>query len=186
MILGRIRTSLSGAVTGPSVSTTYWQDDGIAADMQLAIDHVRDAWAALTTGFSSALNWNVSGAVDLIDSVTGALTGSYGLVSRSGGATGAGLGVPLPTQCLIRLTTGTVVAGRRLKGHLFIPGCLGANAQPAGPSGVSFTQLNAFCTAMLAGTHPNLVVWSKTHGATGVVTGLTAATSWGVLRSRRD
>jgi len=183
----RLKTTISNNVAiGGGLWVQHWGGTPNVTNAQLAVDATRDALLLLTTAFTSNLSWTVSGSVDVIDDVTGALVDQLGVTPRSGNATG-GLGTTVPhvIQCLVQLRTQTFVAGRRLIGHMNIPGLLEANRSGDNANSTAVTQLQNMATS-LANANPGLLIWSRTHGTSAeVVTGL-AQQKLSVLRSRRD
>jgi hypothetical protein len=129
-----------------------------------------------------------------IEASTGVLTGAFAGTDPTtvvGGAVGDLL--PRQTQGLLRLNTSTVIGGRRVRGRLFIPGALESDNSSAQPTGTYLSDLNVAAATLLAAgaTASSLVVWHRPTpgvggGASPAVTGVSAAPTWSVLRSRRD
>jgi len=133
------------------------------------------------------LSYEVESFVDVIDDATGTLTG---VVSTGGGDTGSGgasvSNLPFATQGLIQLSTGIVVAGRILKGRIFVPGVQSSDSNGGVPATAYVSALTAGYNALQTALPNTLRVWSRTHGTSALVT---AGAGWGtfaVLRSRRD
>lgn len=178
----------TGAATGGGISRFYWNTTALnTTTAQAVVDRTRDFWAALTTGYDSALSWTVLGAVDKINIGTGEIISQTGVTSRSGAATGASTTMPLANQVLVRWNTGLFTAGRALTGHTFIPRPLVTTGSSTAPGGTTLAQANAAITALLvAVTDATFHVYSRKHTLTASVQNGTVVPKWAILRSRRD
>jgi hypothetical protein len=193
----RVRTSWVGVVTGPAVSTHYFLSatSPDAAMSQAVVDRVRDFWIQMGAVIYGGVTWTVSGQVDSLDYVSGALNSSQLVTSRTGVGTASGGTEPLPSpiQGLLRLETGTIVNSKRFRGRLFIPGITEIYSNP-NPTTPVFTAGTAAVAAANGSTTFPWVVWHRppTSGV-GHTGGLVRAIvsggiqpKWAVLRSRRD
>lgn len=184
--LCRLRTSWTGLQGAPYLSTIYFArvDSTTASD---AADAVAALWSGCAADIRSTLAWEVEPDVATIDDVTGALVGVDNI---SGGHAGNGTStqesLPFATQGLLRLASNTVVSGRILKGHLFIPGPtenVGGEGTPT--SGYKSSVLAAWADLLASG--PAIpVIWSRKHGVSAPVLSASVWAQWAVLRSRRD
>lgn len=184
----RVRVALNGLPGGRELATHYFGGTGGGGDAQLAVDHVRDFWAAIDDQLSNSLSWATEAEVPQIDPVTGDLLGFNVTTVRTGVGALTGEVLPALVQGLVVWQTGTIAAGRRVLGHTFIP----ANTESNNPAGANpapgpslTTAVNAGITAMFAGTSPGIGVWSRTHGVFAPATSGALRPFWSVLRSRR-
>lgn len=186
--LGRIRTVWTGVAGSPYYTNLWFLTDGSGTGMEDSCD----AWTAFIDGISINMNTNmiftVEPDVPLIDSASGVLTGSTTITPNAVDIDGTGDILPPTVQGLVRWTTGLVVAGRRLRGRMFLPGFLeGLNQSNGTPSGTIVSAVNSGLSTMLSAMDvAPLVVYSPTHGAFAEVDGANMWTQWASLRSRRD
>ena len=125
--------------------------------------------------------------VPLIDDSDGILVGAAGVAPASVDTLGGGEALPAFTQGLMRLETGTVVSGRRLRGRFFLPGMQESFNTAAGvPSGTMVGDMNSAIGAFLGGDGGALVIYSPTHHVSFSVNDADFWTQWAILRSRRD
>ena len=204
----RVRAVSQGWNGGPGLNTFYFRAaDGVAAPdlptAQLCADRVRAAFQEGNLMYPVIWTMSVEPNVDVLDDITGALVGSFGVVPPApviGGGT-AGFG-PTPSMLLMRLTTSTIVDNHRLRGRAFIgpiTSNVDANGSPdAGNLGEVVAMGNVLLAAGAGG--PAVVVWHRPRaarplavppvpsrpGTSGVVTSVSAPDKYSVLRSRRD
>lgn len=186
MSIIRVRTTFTGVPGAPYLSTTFWTrvDSGSAP---AAASAVGAFWTAMNGNLHQDVEWNVEPFADVIDEVTGNLTGQDPIGGgESGSGTDTGELMPTQTQGLLRLATSDVVAGRVLRGRLFIPAPTeGANDQGK-PVSSYLSALSSAYTALTSDPDAELLIWSRTHGTAKAVTGGQPWNQWAVLRSRRD
>lgn len=191
----RIRTELNGWSGGPGLSTFYF-DPGVvtvdAAMVTAVTGRVRqyfDAWKAFMPTGNTA---QVSPVADVLDYVTGALTGQVSAGAAPSVVTGSGLGGQGPAfVCAIgRLTTQAFINGKRLRGRTYA-GPLSSNFTDslAPEGGLTAAVQNGLVLMNTSGGGPSLVVWHRpTGGSGGAIAGVvntSVATTFGVLKSRR-
>lgn len=184
----RVTTQWTGLQGMPGYTTLHFSgpDDQAGADFAASLTEA--IWAGLDAQIWSGITSLVLPNVEAIDPVTGATTGSFGVTTTPDTKAASGDPQPVATQGLVQLRTGLYVAGREIRGRVFIPGSVD-NADLAGSPNPSYTGALAavFNTAIAdgqAGGTP-LVVWSPTRGQAADVTTATAWNQWAVLRSRR-
>lgn len=185
-LLGLIRTVMTGVAGAPYYTTTVALSDGPGS-----IDQVADALQAFWTDQASNIDNGcvavIQSDVPIVESTTGVLQGAEAIGDRTIGMSGAGDPLPATTQALCQLRTANVVAGRRLRGRMFLPQQTEANNTASGiPSAALVGDVNAALTAMIAASGGKWVVWSRTHGTYGVIQTANMWSQWAVLRSRRD
>jgi hypothetical protein len=156
---------------------------------QQAIDNVDAFWETLKAQINNFVTGTVEGDVALVDDVTGLITGVETGVAGTIDMSGVGNCLPTSTQGLVNLNTGFYVAGRQLRGKLYIPGLITSSADGAGDPAAAFkTAWVSACTALRSAASTTGVwkVWSKTHGVSDAIESFTVKPQFAVLRSRRD
>lgn len=123
----------------------------------------------------------------LINAVTGAYEGDWGVAGATTSVSGAqsGTNVPNATQGLLRYRTSAIINGRRLLGRTFIPGL--AIAGDAGGEVNSTTRTGLIAMANEWRT-AGLVVWHRPQADDGQAVspvGVDAWSEYAVLRRRR-
>lgn len=188
MPLARVRTIWGGSVVGGGVTNSYFLVTPLdVTTAQQCIDAMRDFWTGCNTIISTGTNWTVSATVQEVDPVTGLVVAEFGVIARNGAGTAAGDRLPPSNQGLLRLSTGTFVAGRRIQGHWNIPGAVEAANDPGGtPSAGYLAALGAAANTLNALVNPTLHVFSRTRNQSAPVASVTPVGIWAVLRSRRD
>lgn len=183
----RLRVTWSGApVVGVGLSTFYFQTPA-AAGMP---GDVLDFFTTVKATFPSGITWTIPNSLDIIDDVTGTLTGG---TSDTGGGTvvsgGTGVNFVQGAGGRVVWNTDGIFKGRRVRGTTFMAPLVldyweGANAISSVATGNW-----AGAAAALIAAQPQLAIWSRPSGGvageSNVVTSATIPdkTSW--LRSRR-
>ena len=183
----RVRTAWSGSAQSlPYVTTMYF--GGITqAEADAAAAGVRAFWDAIKGRVSSTLIATVEPEVPLVNITTGDVTDVFATVTTPVTGTDVGSALPWATQGLLRLSTATFVGGRRVKGHVFIPGTTENSNAGGVPEAVYGTTINPAAATLAAIAFPNeWVVYSRRHLLTANVATATTATQWGTLSSRRQ
>jgi hypothetical protein len=180
--------------------TTYWDSTGagITALATEAIARVRAGFNAAASVIATGTTFTPTLLVDEVDEVTGAIVNQVAAAAPAAvsGALAA-TNLPLQTMGLLQFQTATFIAGRRLRGRLYIPG-LTVNSVGAGsnPTAATITALAAFNTALGATvvTATNQRVWHRpkrvgggapSGGLSAVVATRSVSPSYAVMRSRR-
>nr|CRY96194.1 hypothetical protein [uncultured prokaryote] len=182
----RIRSVWTGVGGSPWYSNLYFDGTG-SVDAQSCADNVADFWATFTLVWMPNLSVSVESFVAVVDPVSGDVTGGH-TIDVPDPVTGSGSGGTLPTstQALLSMNTPIYIAGRNLRGKLYVPGLTeGVNTNNGTPDPI-YVQPMAEALEILADAGPDLVVWSRKNGITAPVSSVTASTKWAVLRSRRD
>jgi pimeloyl-ACP methyl ester carboxylesterase len=82
---------------------------------------------------------------------------------------------------------GARLAGRLLRGRVFLPGVAESdNAATGVPSTTYINDINGSGSTLVSDANTNYMVWSPTHGVAASVVTVSCWTKWAVLRSRRD
>lgn len=199
MTIARVRTIFGGVAGTPWYSNIYFADNGGTPVGQAGIDAVDALWTAVQSNIANNITWAVQGEVARLDETNGELTGVTNGVVNAGVGTSAGDMLPFTTQLLGRQFTSAFVAGRRVRGRIFLPGLTeDANTDGAPIAGMitAWTAAqNALLTAM-----PNWCVWARPFdgdpdatppkpprdGSLHLVSSVATSPTWAVLRSRRD
>jgi len=184
----RLRVAWTGSgVTGPGVSTFYSTAVGVVG----MADDVEAFFGAAPLLFPANVTITIPSGGDLIESTTGALSGSWNDPGTGGTVQGTNSGdYAQGVGMQVRWRTDGIVGGRRVVGSTFIVPIPGANFNTDG------TLDNADVTAMttrattLIGAMDGFVIWSRPiPGRAGVASAVVSASvpdrpSW--LRSRRS
>lgn len=194
-----IRTSaqITGSVMAtPGFTSLWWVPGtvgGSTADASDCLDRFRDIWGAFSAHISNQLTFIYDPICVAVEATTGVLTGAFaGTLPGPTAGGGAGDALPRQTQGLGRLSTSSVIGGRRVRGRLFLPGPLEADNTSAGvPSSTYVSDAVAAVASILpaGATASAPCIWHRPTGGAGgaspLITGVSASPSWSVLRSRR-
>lgn len=184
--LARVRVSWSGpAVVGSGVSTFYFDEShtGFVANLTSFFDGVKSLCP-------SSVTWSIPNGGDLIDTATGALSGSW--VDGSPGLVfGTGSGdFPQGVGGRIRWLTNGIRNGRRVRGATYLVPFI--NTQFEGANGLKTAALNimnSVSAGLVSTSAGKMVVWSPAVGGAGgqanVVISSDAPDKVSWLRSRR-
>jgi len=192
----RIRVTGTGWSGGPSLNTFYFTsptEDSAAVDE--CVVRVRAGWLAMAANIPGSVIHNVVPEVDIVDPVTGNITNTIPATTPGAPLVGAAPNtfLPLATAACLTYSTGTFIAGRRVRGRAFISPLTAFTAEANGtPASDLIVAMQAMGTALMgvAATSP-LVVWHRpkeggTPGSTALVLSTSVKDSFAVLRSRRD
>lgn len=189
----RVTTTMTGLAGAPYYSTQYFGGT-TSGEALAAADAVWEFWGDLVGLITAGLSMTVAPEVDLINANTGLVEDTFPSGSPAAVVSTGNAPLPKATQGLLRLRTGSFIAGRRIQGRIFIP-ALANDAQLGGvPSGAFLTGLQSAgdALALAAVGAGGLVVWHRptttggSDGVDAVVTSVSPWTQFAVLRSRRD
>lgn len=185
--LNRVRTVWTGVPGTPWYTNMYFltdDTDGAASDQVSAVDQF---WTDLSGNIHADADWVVQGEVIQIDETSGAITGARTVPSVPGSGVASGDLLPRATQGLVQWRTTTVVNGRFVRGHTFIPGLVESlNVAGGVPAAAFVTIMQNAGESLIDNVTLPLVIWSKSGGTHGEVTAAAAWSEWASLRSRRD
>lgn len=182
----RVTSTWTGFAGAPGYTQLYFGelDNGTVAA-------TRAFWNSLTALLPNDVTITVANSGDLIDAVTGDITGGWTETSTTpvvgintgSWANAAGLGVNWVTPAIIN--------GRRLRGRTFIvPAASAAFDNDGSLTGATVTTLTAAAQALVADASSELLVWHRpkpgSGGSSAVVTSVVVPDKTFVLRSRRD
>ena len=179
----RVTTVFSGVQGAPYYSNHYFPGTTTPAEAVEAIDEFWDGCASLIVDNCS---WTVQGEVVDIDVTSGQPVGFTTITGANGAGTSAGQMLPPSTQMLVRWTTDQVINGRLLRGRTFIPALTETVSDFGRPDSSAIADALAAASALLVDTDSDVGVWSRTHGAFALTTGVSVWEEFAVLRSRRD
>jgi hypothetical protein len=182
---------------GSGFTSLWWNPGtvgGSTADATDVLARFRTLWETMKSHISTSITIDYDPICIAVDAPTGVLTGAFaGTDPTSTVGTFAGDALPRQTQGLGRWATSTVVGGRRVRGRIFIPGPCETDNDAAGlPVAGYITALTAsLATVLVAGATASApVIWHRPTGGAGgsspLITGVGAAPTWSVLRSRRS
>jgi hypothetical protein len=191
--LTRIPVTWSGIGGLPGVSVFYAD-----AAVSTAVAALLTMFNTRKADFPNALQFNIPGAGDVIDSATGDLIGTWtmggsGIITGTGGAVGYAAG----TGLRLRWLTAGIVNGRRVRGSTFITSLVASLYDASGTIvNASVTNWQTAGAAIVA--DGSFRIWSRPYtfdpahpdiptraGTTHILTGVTVPDQVTSLRSRR-
>lgn len=180
-------TAILDDTGGPYYSTDYYLGTTAGEALQAAAA-TRDFWFQLQNLLTGTMELRSNTVVALVDETTGDQIDEFPGPYAGFAFAGSGDMLPWATQGLISLRTATFLAGRRVRGRKFIPGCLESMSTNGVPTPAT---ISAIETAWDASTPEatgagGRCVYSTTHHDAAAVTGRVVRPYWAVLRSRRD
>lgn len=192
----RVRVALSGWAGGPGLSTFYFLtplEDAAAAARIVARVHTFYEANNAKGLFYDPVRIQVSGDVDVLTAASGLITNTLtvappAIVNGFGG----GQATSPAIAGNFRLNTSTFLAGRRLRGRIFISPLPTSGVETDGTATEAMkSTANGAGTALIAGDPGDLwVVWHRPKlgvgGTAGPITSVSMADKLAVLTSRRD
>ena len=182
----RVRVTWSGTAQSLPYLYTFYFGGGDQADADQAAAAVRAFLDTVKGRVSSGLTATVEPEVAEVSISTGEVTDVF--LTSTLAVVGTDVGTPLPfaTQGLLRLNTSIFIGGRRIKGHIFMPGTT-ENSNAGGlPEAVYRTTIDPALTTLAAIAAPNdWGVYSRKNLTFAGITTAVTANTWAVLRSRR-
>lgn len=197
--MGRTRIALDGWIGAPGVNTLHWCAPGHADIDQEDVDNfhetLSEAMAELGERLASGITWEIEPTASVHEVDTGTLIGAFtqGDATYTGTGYGSAAASSRATMLVCSFLTGDIIAGRRLRGRMFLgpaaAGCFGADGQvTAAVRSTTPPMFDGIVDPLAA----RLIVWHRptpaepSSGAYGDVTGVSIFSKPGVLRSRRD
>lgn len=183
----RIRSLWTGVAGSPYYTNMYFGTDNTSVEAQARATAVRTMVSQWMSSVRTDLTWNLDPQALVIDPATGLASGEFTVTGNPIAGTGAGDPLPPFTQLLARLNTPGFSSGRRIRGHLFIPGFVESTSAAGGRPTDGIKTVVGDALNNFIGTGDSRVgVWSRKAGTFTEVSGITVAADWAVLRSRRD
>lgn len=180
----RYRVVHSG-ISGAPYLTTHYSIANLSTAAAMR-DAVAGFWQNTVGERAGGLLSTGESVIDEIRSEDGVLVNSTGVQDWSYAATGAGEVLPQATQGLLRLETGSIILGQRVRGKIYLPAPTVAD-NATGGTVVSYRQSyeDAWDTYLNV---PNNVpaVWARKSGEAVPVNQVNVWAQFAVLRSRRD
>lgn len=189
--IARIQVAWSGFVGAPGVSTFYCLDAATFRPGLVAFIY------AATNDLPTTVTTTVPSTGDLIDEVTGDITGAWS-DGTDAVTTGLTTGTyPAPSGLVVNWLTDTVIAGRRVRGKTFFVPLGGSRYDTNGSiDGATVSAFQSRATTLLAASPGQMLLWHRptlagspsgvTPGEGVPVTGFRVPDLAAVLRSRRD
>lgn len=182
--LYRIKTVFTGLAGSPYLNTMYFRE--IDSTAQQAADRAAAFWNSADSLMHTDLTWDTEADVEVIDDTSGNIVRVDNTTPSSGAGGLTADVLPMATQGLIRLRTGSFVGGREIRGKIFVPGLTESASTAGQPNASAVTTLETAATALIAAGGANLVVYSRKNGTYAEVVSSSMWTQFAVLRSRRD
>lgn len=180
----RVETVLTGPQGSPYLNTMHFD----APDSQLGADDAAGAaalfWSDVDALMGASCAWQVGPVVEVVNPVNGQTTGLWNVTVQAG-AGSASDPVPFASQVTVQLRTGVFVAGREIRGRIFIPCLTETNLVGGRVASAAVTSINV-AAATLIGDSAALGIWSRVNGTITNVSSASANPNLSVLRSRRD
>lgn len=183
-MLYRVRTIFTGVQGSPWLNTLTFLETG--GTPQQAVTAAGAFWGAVDVLMPSTIDWTTEADVPTLSA--GGVLEEVTTTTPATGSGGAGAGELLPrvSQGLVRWRTGTIIAGRELRGRTFVPGLADASNDNGTVLAASRSTINTAAAALIADANSSFGVWSKRHGVVLSTTTGTTATEFAALTSRRD
>lgn len=182
----RVRVNWTGTSVGPTLSTFWFNNTGDSSSAAATAVAVKNFLTALNGSVVTGASATIDPEVAEIDAATGDLFATFPVTQDP--VTFAGGTGPLPraNQGLIRLGTGVYLNGRRIVGHLFIPGVVTAVNSNGAPTAAYVNSLQAAANGLMNDANTAWCVYSRVNGLAAPITSPSAKNYFAVLRSRRD
>lgn len=195
--INRVRVAFSGFNGGPGVSTFY------CLDPAAFLPQLRNWLTNFTVLLPATVTLNIESSGDIIDSVSGNLTGTWTAaapVPVLGTVTGA---YAAPVGMVVNWLTGTVLDGHRLRGRTFmVPLSSGTFENNGSLETGILGGIRAASESLVVAVANNFVIWHRPRpagtvnrrgeilparaGGHAIVTSSRVLDKAAVLRSRRD
>lgn len=186
MALLRTSTVWTGSAGSPYFTQNYFLGAGDATHATSCITALWTFLGAIASYIDDALVESISGDVEVIDVASGQILNVHSVTGAVQGGTATGDALPTLCQGLLRLNTGAYVAGRQLKGRMYLPGMMESNNTVVGlPSAGMIGAINTAAATFIASA-ADPAVYSHTHSYATSVNSATLSPKWSYLRTRRD
>jgi hypothetical protein len=185
--MARVRCVWQNWPGAPGISTFYLANP----PTQAQIDAIRAYFNSLVTLLPSGLTITVPQTGDVIDDISGLITGSWSVGTPPVVVTGTGAGAYAGNAgAVTHWLTGLVVNRRRVRGRTFLVPLISTAYDTAGSlATATITTLSGAATTLLAALGSNWRVWHRPAkglgGGSGVVTSFRVPDLAVSLRSRR-
>jgi len=155
----------------------------LRASIATMLTAVNDRLDSLTT-------WTVGTSGDIVDDVTGTLTGAWSeATARTGTGSVSGQPVQNTSQILLQWHTGIIVNGRRLRGRTYIPGASSGASDAGQVAAATVADFVAAQATFISDCATQFAVWHRPiNGAGGSSQSVLTGSCWNefaVQRRRR-
>lgn len=182
----RVVTVLTGKPGSPWYSTLYFDGDG-STDAQAAVDGVNTLWNELSSIMVVGITCTIEPFVADVNPATGDVVGGYITTPPAPQESdSSGNMLPSAAQVQVNFVTGQYVAGKAIRGKMYIPGLPASYSDTQGRVDPSVPATMVLAYASLLATGPDLLVWSRKNGSTYPVQNITTSPKFAALRTRRD
>lgn len=183
--IAKVVVSWTGFMGAPGYGVHYKVSAG------LVTSYLRTFYDAVKTLIPSSVSIQVPSSGDIVDDVTGVITGSWSTAANAVVVGTPGTGYVGGAGAVVRWNSAGIVNGRRVRGRTFLVPLIGGSFDTNGtllPAN-SLTLTNA-ASALVASEAGNLLVWHRPKagagGASFAVTSSDVPDRSALLRSRRD
>lgn len=183
--LQKVVVEWTGFPGAPGYSVFYRGEDNVLTAA------LRTFYESVKTVIPTNVNIQVASSGDVVDSVTGALSGNWTSPANTVvDCTGAG-SYGAPAGAMVKWLTSAIVNGRRLRGKTFLVPIISSAMETDGSINFTLiTQIQNAAAALLTSEAGNLGVWHRPVNSTGgswsPITSAVVPDRVAVLRSRRD
>jgi hypothetical protein len=155
-LIDRHRVNWTGFLGSPGISTFY-----IVSTFPMNVS-LRAFFASIVAYLPSDVTLTFDASGDTLDSVTGALVGTWGDVAVApvtGSDAAAYSGV---SGALVRWVTNAVLSGRKLKGHTFLVPFGGGQYDTSGQIlSATVTAVSAAAASLASGLSGTMLIWER-------------------------
>lgn len=185
-LIRKIDVVWSGLAGAPYFTQFFYGHE--AGQATSAAAQLRAFLASWTAVLATGLNIDIQPEQSVIDTASGKPV-AVEIGGAQGQITCSGPGDPLPwaTQVVLRLPTAQFNNGRRLRGHIFIPGPVESQCTNGVLPAAALTSMNTWVTQHVSNTVATgkWAVWSRAHSGWASIESPSVWPQFGVLRRRR-
>ena len=182
----RVRTTFTGVSGAPWVHVSYWTGADTGAGAIAANSAIGAFWGAVDNLMNTSIAWTTDPIVAQMDPTNGLRTANFTVTPVTGAGGNVSDLLPLATQGLVQLLTGTFLAGREVRGKINVPGLCEDDSTLARLTAAAQTTIATAANTLNSATSPDLAVWSRKNGTAIAVTATNVVTQFAIRRSRRD
>jgi hypothetical protein len=182
----RVRSIVTGVAGTPRYSNLYFQ--GPSAPDEDYVHAVNSMWTVVLGRILTGLTITVEGAITVINSSTGDIVDVGGFTNHTLTTSGGGGELPPATCGLAQFHTGKYVAGRELRGRMYLP-YPNAGDMTNGAPDASYISAwsSAFDTMNMTGqANGAWCIYSPKNHLNELVSSHSIWNKYAVLRSQRD
>lgn len=184
MDLNKVQTVWTGVAGTPYYTSLYTVNAAVTP--AAAASAAANLWTALKGLWRSPLQAQVGPTVEVIDSASGSPVGIASVSTTLAVGTSTGEALPPATSALVSLNTGGYLAGRQIRGRIFMPPFTESENSVGAVGASTVTQVNTAFQTYLTAMGPAAVVWSRKNGIGVAIASAACSSKWSSLRSHRD